>query len=169
MAITFSKISNVTVGAGGAASIVFSSIPQIFSDLCIKICARTTNAYFRDSVDVRPNGTTSNRNQNFFIAQGTVLAVGPQNAVYVEIEGNSDTTANIFGNAEIYIPNYTSTNSNKIFSTDAVTENNNIANNALYFSSGLWANTAAITSISLVGGGNFMQHSTATLYGIKNS
>jgi len=34
---------------------------------------------------------------------------------------------------------------------------------------GLFSNTSAITSIKLQSGFNFVQYSTATLYGIKNS
>jgi hypothetical protein len=164
---TFSKITTVTVGSGGAANITFSSIPQVYTDLCIKISARTTNAYFRDSVEVRPNGSAANQTNIFLIGQGTTVASGPQSNIYVEIQADTGTTANIFGSAEIYIPNYTSGNF-KSFSIDAVTENNAASSNAVDITSALWSNTAAITSISLVGGGNFMQYSTATLYGIKN-
>ena len=75
---TFSKITTVTVGSGGAANITFSSIPQVYTDLCIKISARTTNAYFRDSVEVRPNGSAANQTNIFLIGQGTTVASGPQ-------------------------------------------------------------------------------------------
>ena len=52
---------------------------------------------------------------------------------------------------------------------DAVTENNGTAAIASFFAT-QWADTSAITSLSLVfGTGNFAQYSTATLYGIKNS
>lgn len=162
---TFSKLSTVTVGAGGASSITFSAIPQIYTDLCIKISARTTNAYFRDSVEIRPNGATANKTNRFLSGQGTTVASGPESNMYVDIQADSSTTANVLGNAEIYIPNYTSANY-KSFSMDAVTENNGTGNNIVVFRAGLWSDTAPITSISLVGGGNFMQYSKATLYGI---
>ena len=165
MADTFVKIATVTVGAGGASSMAFSSIPSTYTDLCLKISARTTNAYFRDSVEIKFNGGTSAGNLRTILAQGTSVVSENQSNLYVQIEGNTGTTANTFGSAEIYIPNYISSNS-KSLSTDAVTENNAAADNALYLNAGLWSNSAAINAISLVGGGNFMQYSTASLYGI---
>ncbi len=75
---------------------------------------------------------------------------------------------NTFANGEIYIPNYTAS-VNKSVSIDSVTENN--ATSAIAaLDAGLWANTAAITSINLNGNnGNFVQYSTAYLYGIVKS
>ena len=76
-------------------------------------------------------------------------------------------TASTFGNAEIYIPNYASSN-NKSVSADFVSETN--AADAIFgLTAGLWANTSAITSIKLTPAAAFAQYSTATLYGIKNS
>ena len=75
-------------------------------------------------------------------------------------------TASTFGNAELYIPNYTSSN-NKSFSADSVTENNATAAYSQLIA-GLWSNVTAITSLSLApSSGTFVQHSTATLYGVK--
>ena len=37
---TFTKIETITVGSGGAASVTFSSIPQTFTDLVMKISSR---------------------------------------------------------------------------------------------------------------------------------
>ena len=78
-------------------------------------------------------------------------------------------TSNTFSNTEMYIPNYTSSN-NKSVLIDGVTENNATTAYAYLFT-GVWSNTAPISSIrfrfSGGGGGVFAQHSTATLYGIR--
>jgi hypothetical protein len=67
----------------------------------------------------------------------------------------------------IYIPNYAGS-SNKSVSIDSVTENN--ATGAYSgLTAALFASTAAITSFGISTGSNFVQYSTATLYGIKNS
>lgn len=168
MANTFTKISSISVGSGGAASISFTSIPATYTDLCIKICARTTNAYFRDSVSIQPNGATTNKTNLFLIGQGTTSSAGPQSDIYVEIEGSTGTTTNVFGSADIYIADYAS-NHNKTFSIETVTENNGASSNALCLTAGLWSSSAAITSLTFLGGGSFMQYSTAVLYGIKKS
>jgi hypothetical protein len=89
--------------------------------------------------------------------------------IFANANANSS-TASTFGNFQMYIPNYAGS-SNKSVSIDAVTENNATAAEANLVA-GLWSSTAAITSITLYNYGsvtNFMQHSTATLYGIKNS
>jgi hypothetical protein len=167
MANTFNKISTVTVGAGGAASISFTSIPSTYTDLCIKISARTTNVYFRDSVSIRPNGATTNKNLLFLIGQGSTLSAGPASDIVVEIQGNDGVTANTFGNAEVYIADYASSH-NKTFLIEAVTENSNASSNSLTLTAGLWSSSAAITSLTFISA-SFMEYSTATLYGIKNS
>ena len=41
---TLVKIQTVTVGSGGASSIDFTSIPQTYTDLCVVLSARGTNA-----------------------------------------------------------------------------------------------------------------------------
>jgi hypothetical protein len=81
------------------------------------------------------------------------------------------TTANTFSNTEVYIPNYAGS-TNKSISVDAVNEANSSTDfvYGLFLNAGIRSNTAAITAIrfSLLVG-NFVQYSTATLYGIKNS
>ena len=57
---TMTALSTVTVGAGGAATISFSSIPQTYTDLKIVFSgrsARTASAY--DSLFVKFNSTTT--------------------------------------------------------------------------------------------------------------
>jgi len=75
--------------------------------------------------------------------------------------------ANIFSNIEIYIPNYASSN-NKSVSVDSASENTS-STNYIGFWAGYWAQTSAITGISLKGSLAFIPNSTAYLYGIKNS
>ena len=78
-------------------------------------------------------------------------------------------TSNTFGNGEIYIPNYRSSN-NKSISSDTTTENN-----ATGIYQGLMAqlvtDTNPITSLTLViqGGVNFAEFSTFYLYGISSN
>jgi hypothetical protein len=77
-------------------------------------------------------------------------------------------TASVFSSGEMCIPNYTGS-SYKSFSTDSVQENNATLSR-LVLVAGLWSDTAAVTSITLTAAaGLFVQYSSATLYGIKNS
>jgi hypothetical protein len=165
---THIKIETVTVGAGGSASITFSSIPQTYTDLKIVLSGRTANANPTGQY-ISFNGSTSNFTGRYLYSDSTNgTIVSGVLARYIGTVMGTLQTANAFNSTEIYIPNYTSSNF-KSFSTDNVAENNG-AYGGLNLLAGLWSNTAAITSISMApDNGNYPQHSTATLYGIKSS
>jgi len=161
-------ISTVTVGSGGASNIDFINIPQTYTDLVIKISARSTSGAAFAGLIITPNGNTANYtfrwlgDANGGAVSYTQAAFGYNHLFYIP---GSAATASTFGNGEITIPNYTSAN-NKSISADGANQNNA---SAVYqgMSAGLWSNTAPITSISLTTGGSFVQYSTATLYGIR--
>jgi len=158
-------ISTVTVGSGGATTIVFSSIPQIYTDLCVKVSARGTNASTTVEMLVSFNGVSTSLSSRLLYGSGAAVgSVAPSN-IAGGISAANDTSST-FGNSEIYIPNYAGS-TNKSVSFDSVSENN--ATTAYqYLTAGLWSNTAPITSITLTpAASNFAQYSTATLYGIR--
>jgi hypothetical protein len=170
---TFTKIATVTVGAGGAASIDFSSIPSTYTDLCVKVSVRKTDSG-NENMGIRFNATGgTGYSHRKLQGTGSTANSGTGSgtaSVYMEdfIEG-TDSTTNTFANGEFYIPNYASSNYKSV-SADGVTENNATAARAT-LTAGLWSNTTAINQITLLplGGGTFAQYSTATLYGINNA
>ena len=167
---TFIKIASVTVGSGGASSIDFTSIPSTYTDLCVKFSLRFDLPFDAANINIRFNSNASGYSTRRLKGTGSAAISDSTSgaASMVFNYGAGDTlTANTFGNGELYIPNYAGS-SNKSVSSDAVTENNATAAYAV-LQAGLWSNTAAITSISLLCDGNWKQYSTATLYGIKNS
>jgi hypothetical protein len=163
---TYQLISSVTVGAGGASSMDFTSIPQTYTDLEILVSGRTTGA--GNGINITFNSNTSGYTNAAMQGNGSgVSSYGTYNR-NAGMFGYSGDTANSFGSTKIYIPNYAGSR-NKTYSADAVSENNattaymNIVN-------GLWSNTSAITSISLAPmDGTLVQYSTAYLYGISNA
>ena len=163
---TFVKIATVTVGSGGASSIDFTSIPSTYTDLCLVTSTRGTFANYYDEFKIRFNGSTTGYTaRNIYTGSSSSAAVsGTFDAVAFGVGSNA--TASTFSNNMLYIPNYAGSN-NKSFSSDFAGENNS-ANNFIGLYANLWANTAAITSISIssVNTSNFVQYSTATLYGI---
>jgi hypothetical protein len=173
MATTYEAIATVTVGSGGAANIEFTSIPQTYTDICIKLSARSDRASWLDYLYVRFNGSSAtNYSDRYILGYGTTVESASHSSAaqlyMVAITGDT-ATASTFGNGEIYIPNYAGS-TNKSVSTDLVLENNSASNNSLSLNAGLWSQTAAISSVTLSNQyGNFVQYSTATLYGIKNS
>lgn len=168
---TFVQIgSTVTVGSGGTANITFTSIPATYTDLVLKVSTKTARS--GDSSDdgyVTFNGATTGFSYKYIAGNGTICGSGgasSTSSIYDFTPNGSGTNASgIWGNAEIYIPNYAGSNYKSV-SMDAVMENNATASYQ-YLSAGLWSNTAAITSIKLQADlGNFVQYSTASLYGI---
>jgi hypothetical protein len=162
-------IQTVTVGAGGASTISFSSIPQNFTDLVLVVSQVTTRSSGVDQINLTFNGSAAGYTTRLLYGTGTGVGseTGPSSAfTYAYGEGGTS-TANTFSNIAFHIPNYAGS-ANKSLSIDAVSEGNSAGGGWQNIVTGLWANTAAITSISLVSnyGANFGQYSTASLYGV---
>lgn len=167
---TFVKIQTVTVGAGGAANIEFTSIPQTYTDLKVVMSLRSNVASGFDNAKISFNSSTVGFSYRRLFGSGSAASSdsGSNNTNTIIVNG-ATSTSSVFNNAELYIPNYKSSN-NKSYSIDAVSETN--ATTAYtYLATGLWSNTAAITSLTLTpqDGTVFVEYTTATLYGIKSS
>jgi hypothetical protein len=177
MANTFYKIASVSLSTS-SASISFTSIPQTFTDLVIKWSARLAAGGAVENCTIRFNGTTSNYSSRDIGYVGPDYGVrsltnqGGTNDMFSGYIPTSGHTANTFGNNEIYIPNYTSSNFKSI-SVNGVSSTNSasILDFGLIFSAGLLSNTAAITDITIASdtGYSLAANSTATLYGISKS
>ena len=168
---TFTLIASNTVGSGGASSVTFSSIPQTYTDLKVVVSARCDNSASYSSLSININGITSGFSL-IGLEGGDSTTVSSYasstNAIAYGLSAANSIT-NAFGNVELYLPNYTSSNYKSI-SSDGVSENNSSSTGAYRdLIASLWSNTAAITSLTFTGSGNFVQYSTFSLYGIKNS
>lgn len=162
-------IQAITVGAGGAANIDFTSIPATYTDLVVKLSGRSTNASDQRIV-VEFNNSSSNLSQRRLYAnQTSTISDAPAGAIQPTGVNYSASTANTFSNFEMYIPNYRSSD-NKSLGIDTVTESIDVVDPYRMFLAGLWSDSSAITSIKLTPiGGSFVQHSTAYLYGVSNT
>jgi hypothetical protein len=172
MANTMKLISAVTVGSGGTTDITFSSIPNTYTDLVLQLSMRNSRgASLVQEGLITFNGSTTGYSERIARGDGstTISTSGSGANFYLNGFPAGGVTSSVFGSASLYIPNYAGS-SNKSISAEFVTENN--ATNAyLYMNSMLWSNTSAITSINIAAGSTYtwLQHSTAYLYGIKNS
>jgi|688.fasta_scaffold277550_2 hypothetical protein len=172
MATTYTLISSVTVGSGGAANMEFTSIAADYTDLVIKISGRTNASNYVDDLMLQFNSDTGS-NYSYRQLYGTGSAAGSGNATtsgaYIGTCTAATATASTFGNLDTYIPNYAGS-ANKSVSADAVTENN-ATGSFVNLVASLWSNTSAITSIRILSlnGNNFVQYSSAYLYGISNA
>jgi hypothetical protein len=177
MSVFLQPIYTQTVGSGGVTSITFNNIPQTFTDLKIVMSLRGTangdTVYYDDFPRMRFNGdTATNYSRLSIIGDGGANAVSTQgyaneNYAYFGNTSGSTATANTFGSAESYIPNYTSSNFKQMISDTVAESNNAIAR--IFSSANLWRSTAAITSINISltqTSSNIAQYSTISLYGI---
>lgn len=170
---TYNLIQTVTVGSGGASSIEFTSIPQTYTDLQLLVSARSNRATeIRDEIHVRFNSNTSGYSVRTLRGDGSAVVsnTGSVSTALTRLDmPASGATATVFGSMNMYIPNYTSANQ-KSTSTE-ITMENNATSSFMYLHAGLWANTAAITSITMTFeiGPLFLQHSSASLYGISKT
>ena len=167
MADTFVKIATVTVGAGGASSINFNSIPSTYTDLQVLLSTRSSYpSGGTPSIYMLINGSTSGQAEKVVYGNGSSAASSGGTNGYVWTSSNSY-TANTFGNASFYIPNYASSNY-KSYSADGVSENN-ATSVATALTAGVRQTSSSITTLSFTTDGNWMQYSTATLYGITKA
>lgn len=163
----FVPLATTTVGAGGASTVTFSSIPSTYKHLQIRLYAGTDNA--DANIIARFNSDSgTNYNLHYLYGDGSAAAAGAAanntsiNAGYV-----APNLTNIFGVGIVDILDYADTN--KFKTTRTLTGyDRNASGNLLVFYSGAWRSTSAINSISLIAqGGNFKQYSSVALYGIK--
>lgn len=171
MANTYKALQTVTVGAGGVASVSFTNIPQTYTDLAIKTSYRTNRNAAADTLRIAfNNGTTYNIIYLYGNGTSTTGFSGSSSAGIEGLWGTDDSnTANIFGNSELYIPNYVSNNA-KVTLDESATENN--ATLAyIGMGAGISNSTSPITSITLTSNtsSTIKQYSTFTLYGVFNA
>lgn len=165
-----------TVLTGTQASITFSGISNAYTDLCLLISARTTDAVNTyDAVLININSASANNSYTEVAGYVTgVLSARNQYGSSKNLLGwtsTAATTSNTFGSIEAYLPNYAGS-TNKVISSSAVSENNATTSEAAYAAgvAGLYSNTSAISSFVLTAfGGSFASGSRFDLYGIKNS
>lgn len=171
--MTMKVLQHIEVGAGGAASITFSDIPQTYTDLVIVANTRTNGTALDPQAMYFNADTGANYAMRMLFGGGSSTG-SASNSSYLAQYNNwaiwwmqtSSTTANTFGNTQIYIPNYASTNQYKSLSVDTVTENNATGANQ-QIGAGLWRSNSAVNSFTITAyGSSFVQYSSMTLYGV---
>jgi len=140
MANTLEIISSVTVGAGGASSISFTSISNSYTDLLLVLSGRCSNASFVCNIKWTFNGSSSAYSGIELYGDGASTGSGNGGSAssYIQLgyaTGNT-ATSNTFGNTACYIPNYAGSNYKSI-SIDSVAENN-ASTQYMDLGAGLW-------------------------------
>lgn len=154
-----------------AASVTFSNIPQIYTDLKIIVSARSDRANVEDSLKFRFNGDSGSNytsrllygngssaiSQNeTSVAYGTIYAVTPA----------ATATANTFGTVEMTVPSYAGASTKAVLICGA-SESNTGSGPSMGMTANLWNSTAAINSVTLFPYyGSWVTGSTFYLYGL---
>ena len=174
MSVFLQPLQTVTVGSGGASSVSFSSIPQGYTDLILKVSSRSASSGVLDGVYFAINGISSGYSAtvlygNGSSGNGSYRATGLTSGNFGTEDTNGN-TSNTFSNIEVYIPNYAGSNY-KSWIADVTAEDNSSGNATTRLFAGLLSNTAAITSLTITNDSstNFVQYSKFSLYGVLRS
>jgi hypothetical protein len=172
MPTTYTIISSNVLGSA-TSSVTFSSIPGTYTDLVLRINARSdADTFFRQLNYIFNSSSGTNAYWRTINATGSsVTSTSASNtggAELADLKGVADADVS-YGSFEIYIPNYTSTVAKQI-SSFSVNERNSTTNNKIQCYAILDQVTSAVTSITLTpSANNFSTGSSFYLYGIKNS
>ena len=165
----YDSIATVNVGVGGTSSITFSSIPQGYTHLQIRAFTGTAT-YWSNAGYVHFNGDSTTSNYNEHVLYGSGASAGsyytsPNQGLFYLGKSTSG-----FDAAVVDILDYTSISKYKV-SRSLFGYDVNGATGYIGLASGLWRNTAAVSSITITAGGagDFAQYSQFALYGIKGA
>jgi hypothetical protein len=169
----YDSIATTTVSTP-VSTITFSSIPSGYTHLQLRIIARGTVAQTEMQTFYRFNGDTgSNYAIHFLRSSGAAVFNGdgtsiPQASAQTRYPA-SLAASSIFGAGVTDILDYKNTSKYTTMRSLGGVDAN--GSGQLYFTSGLWMNTSAVTSITIGinDGGDFAQYSSFALYGIKGA
>lgn len=158
-------------------SLIFQSIPNTYTDLMILVSARdlTSGGGFGQTLYMQFNGDGSALYSSRWMESSASATYSGNNGTnqtgfrVAVVNSTGATSASIFGNLMIYIPNYASTTQFKTYVCEYITENN--ASNSAYMGvdTGVYRSTNAISGVSLGTGFPLDGNCNATLYGIIKS
>jgi hypothetical protein len=171
VANSYESIQTTTVGAGGASSISFTSIPATYTHLQVRVLAQ--NIYTSidiDDIRIRFNSDTA-ANYSYHLVRGNgataISAAGSSTTSMIAPYSTAvNTTSSIFGVSVVDILDYANTNKYKTIRALGGSDQNGAGAVGLY--SGSWRSTSAVTDINMFNlNGNWKQYSSFALYGIK--
>lgn len=160
MASTYTPIATTTLGSA-SGTVTFSSISGTYTDLVLITSTKYTSSSSHCLLQFNSDSGT-NYSSTYLFGDGSSASSGRQSNVTGCFIGRANTTE--FGAGITHIQNYSNSTTYK-----TVISRGNLASAITIASANLWRNTAAITSLSIVGNGGdtFTAGSTFTLYGIK--
>lgn len=168
---SFESIATYEVGAGGASSVTFSSIPNTYKHLQIRGINRFAGFDTGYGIYFNNNTTTTNYYSHAINGNGaSAFTQTMQDGFLIWNQPNNNASSGIFGAFVADILDYSSTSKNKTVRTLFGFDRNGAG--TLGLASVLWVNTSAITTIKLDARAqgstsDFAQYSHFALYGVK--
>lgn len=159
---TYTPLATKTL-TGTAATVTFSSISQLYRDLCL-VVSGTRSTAGGNTIVVRLNGDSANYSNIMLEGSGAAASSVIAGSNYLYGSWNNNTLGNsTVGVTTFNILNFSSTTLHKVSLARA-----NDASTATTLVAGRWAATAAVTSVAVSLGDAtlFATGSTFTLYGI---
>jgi hypothetical protein len=155
----FVSIQTVTVGSGGASSITFSSIPQVYKHLQVRGIHKHSGSGTWATIELNSDTTASNYTYHRLSGDGSTAFS----------EGNASlnrcfTSYPHWGSTVIDVLDYTNTNKNTTIRNLGAWDGN--GSGEVNYVSNLWKNTAAVSAIKL-NLSSFVEYSSFALYGIQ--
>lgn len=168
---SFESIATISVGAGGASNIEFTSIGSGYKHLQIRGIYRQSDSDSAPYINLTFNNDTgSNYAAHALTGTGSAAiaqAYTSAPAMYVQTVASDFHGTSVFSGLVIDVLDYGSTSKNK--TTRSLVGIDNNGGGFIRFNSGLWMSTSAVTSIKFTpSGGSIKQYSTLALYGIKD-
>ena len=164
---SYESIATTTVGSGGSSTITFSSIPSTYTHLQVRIMSLNSTAANDYKFNFNSD-TGANYSKHSLYGNGT-SALTATDAPSSYISGGLTGSSTNPGVNITDILEYKNTNIYKTVRSLQGYDTNG-SGGYLFFASGSWRNTNAITSITITPySGTINQYSQFALYGIKGS
>lgn len=164
---SYESIATVTA-SGGETSFTFSSVPSTYKHLQIRGFAMR-NSFSSIDIALQFNSDTGSNYayHNLYGDGSSVSAAGITSYTGIKAGiGGGSTVASTFGGVIVDIHDYASTSKNKTTRSFSGIDKN--GSGSVWLNSGLWMNTAAISTIKVYFFGDAVASGTTfALYGIK--
>ena len=170
---SFESIATLN-GTGSSTYVTFNSIPSTYKHLQLRITSRNGRATTDDSMLVYFNSVTTGSQYTYHAIYGDGTSVASyagtsaSTGTFLGYMASANAAASIYGVTVIDILDYANTNKYKTAKSLSGIDRN--GSGIVSYGSGVWMNTAAISSISLGSnnsGANWTTDSQFALYGIK--
>jgi hypothetical protein len=163
---TNSYESIATISAGGSSSVTFSSIPSTYQHLQIRAFLNNSSSNISTSMQFNGDTATNYAKHGLFGDGASATAAGSASVSSMTFQLYSGNTTSNYSGTVIDILDYKDTN--KYTTVRGLGGYDNNGSGLVYFGSGLWMNTAAVSSITIgTAGGSWATGSSFALYGIK--